>query len=121
MLAATAIDSRGPLAEFIQHKTTRREVYEAQAATKPPEAWDLVLFNEDGELTEGTFGNLALMLDGRWLTPRREAGLLPGVGRAHWLAQGRIAEARLTRDDLARAEGLAWFNALRGWLKAELL
>jgi para-aminobenzoate synthetase/4-amino-4-deoxychorismate lyase len=120
-LAQQPMPTRGPLAEFIQHKTTRREVYEAQAATKPPEAWDLVLFNEAGELTEGTFGNLALRLDGRWLTPRREAGLLPGVGRAHWLAQGRIAEARLTRDDLARAEGLAWFNALRGWLPALLL
>jgi para-aminobenzoate synthetase/4-amino-4-deoxychorismate lyase len=48
------------------------------------------------------------------------AGLLPGVLRAELLAQGRIREARLTRDDLARATDLAFFNSLRGWLPALL-
>lgn len=117
-LADRPIATRGPLAEFIHHKTTRREAYDAFA--KPPGLWDLVLWNEDGELTEGCFGNLALHLNGEWLTPRREAGLLPGVGRARWLREGRIREARLTTEDLARAPQLAWFNALRGWLQAEI-
>lgn len=120
-LARRPIDSRGPLAEFIQHKTTRREVYDALSADRPAGVWDLILVNEDGELTEGCFGNLALQLDGTWLTPRREAGLLPGVGRAHWLQTGRLREARLGLDDLARASGIAWFNSLRGWLQAELV
>jgi para-aminobenzoate synthetase/4-amino-4-deoxychorismate lyase len=118
MLAATAIESRGPLAEFIQHKTTRRELYDAMLAAKPDGIWDLILFNEDGELTEGCFGNLALELDGQWLTPRREAGLLAGVGRAHWLQAGRIRETRLGLHDLRRASRIAWFNSLRGWCQA---
>lgn len=119
-LAPQPIASRGALAEFIQHKTTRREIYEAFLALKPPGIWDWILFNEDGELTEGCFGNIALQIEGDWLTPRREAGLLAGIGRARWLAEGRIREARLGPDDLQRASALAWFNALRGWHAASL-
>ena len=117
VLADRPIATRGPGAEFLVHKTTRREAY---AFDKPAEAFDVILWNEAGELTECSFGNLALRLDGRWLTPPLAAGLLPGVLRAELLAQGRIQESRLTRDDLARAEGLAFLNSLRGWLPAVL-
>ncbi|HEY1131541.1 MAG TPA: bifunctional anthranilate synthase component I family protein/class IV aminotransferase, partial [Roseateles sp.] len=116
-LADGPVPTLGARAEFLAHKTTRRELY---AFCKPDEAFDVILWNEAGELTECSFGNLAVKLAGAWLTPRLAAGLLPGVMRAELLAQGRIREARLTRDDLARAEGLAFFNSLRGWLGAEL-
>lgn len=116
-LADRPMPTRGPRAELLAHKTTRRELY---ALDKPVDAFDLILWNEAGELTECSFGNLAVQLDGQWLTPPLAAGLLPGVLRAELLAQGRIREARLTRDDLARAEGLAFFNSLRGWLAATL-
>jgi para-aminobenzoate synthetase / 4-amino-4-deoxychorismate lyase len=89
-----------------------------QQSPTPAACWDVVLFNEDGELTEGSFGNIALKLDGQWLTPRREAGLLPGIGREHWLRDGRVREARLTQCDWTQASEVAWFNALRGWKSA---
>ncbi|MEO3692209.1 bifunctional anthranilate synthase component I family protein/class IV aminotransferase [Roseateles paludis] len=120
-VAASPIATLGPAREFLQHKTTRRALYAPFAAAKPPEAFDVILWNEDGELTECSFGNLALEIDGRWLTPRLDAGLLPGVLRAELLAQGRVHEAVLTRADLARATGLAFFNSLRGWLPARLI
>ncbi|MDR7332043.1 bifunctional anthranilate synthase component I family protein/class IV aminotransferase [Roseateles asaccharophilus] len=116
-LAAQPMPTRGPRAEFLAHKTTRRELY---AVDKPAGAFDIILWNEAGELTECSFGNLAVQLDGQWLTPLLASGLLPGVLRAELLAQGRVREARLTRDDLARAEGLAFFNSLRGWMQATL-
>jgi len=116
-LADRPIATLGPGAEFLAHKTTRREAY---AFDKPADAFDVILWNEAGELTECSFGNLALQLDGQWLTPRLAAGLLPGVMRAELLAQGHIKEATLTRADLARAEGIAFFNSLRGWLSAQL-
>jgi para-aminobenzoate synthetase/4-amino-4-deoxychorismate lyase len=119
-LAAGPIATTGPAAEFIQHKTTRRELYEALAADKPAGAFDLILWNEAGELTEGTFGNIALEIEGQWLTPRAAAGLLPGVLREELLAQGQLREARLTSNDLTRATRLAFFNSLRGWLEARL-
>lgn len=117
-LADKPIATRGQGAEFLVHKTTRREAYAGFA--KPADAFDVILWNEVGELTECSFGNFALQLDGQWLTPPLAAGLLPGVLRAELLAQGRIKEARLIREDLARAEGLAFFNSLRGWLPATL-
>ncbi|MBT9502608.1 MAG: bifunctional anthranilate synthase component I family protein/class IV aminotransferase [Burkholderiaceae bacterium] len=120
-LASAPIDSRGSAAEFLQHKTTRRELYDALLAHKPPEAFDLILWNTDGELTECAIGNLALQRAGQWLTPRAEAGLLPGVYREQLLAEGRIVEARLMIGDLAQAEGVAFFNSLRGWCPAQLL
>ena len=63
-------------------------------ASKPPDApttrplrpptpavFDTLLYNTAGELTECTRGNIALLLDGRWVTPPLRCGLLDGVGR----------------------------------------
>lgn len=119
-LAPSPIDTQGPGAEFIQHKTTRREAYEFFSSTKPAQAFDVLLWNAEGELSECSFGNVALKIDGRWLTPRLEAGLLPGVYREELLQLGHLSEARLLKSDLARAQDLAFFNSLRGWCQASL-
>lgn len=103
--------------EFVRHKTTRRAHYERLAPTAP-EVFDTVLWNAEGEVTECTRGNIALLLDGRWVTPAAHCGLLPGVGRAHWLAQGRVQEAVVRLDDLPRVQALAFINSLRGWVDA---
>ena len=105
--------------EFVRFKTTHRAHYDAFAPAAD-EVFDTLLWNERGELTEFTRGNVALRIDGRWLTPASKSGLLPGVARARLLREGRIEEATLTRADLARAAGMAFFNSLRGWLLATL-
>jgi len=116
VLASEAFEAAD--SEFVAHKTTRRAHYDAALR---PEAFDTVLWNERGELTECTRGNLALCLDGQWLTPAAACGLLPGVGREVALREGRLQEAVLTREHLQRAEALAFLNSLRGWLPATLL
>ena len=121
MLARRPMPTRGALAEFLQHKTTRRAHYEAFAQDKTAAAFDVLLWNEDEELTECSFGNIALQIEGRWLTPRLAAGLLPGVLRESLLARGQLQEAPLLKSDLARAQGLAFFNSLRGWCPAVLI
>ncbi len=103
--------------EFVHHKTTRRAHYDAFTPTDP-EVFDTILWNTRGEVTECTRGNLALLLDGRWITPAQECGLLPGVGRAHWLAQGRMEEAVVLLSDLERSQALVFVNSLRGWVGA---
>ncbi|QEA13048.1 chorismate-binding protein [Comamonas flocculans] len=105
--------------EFTRHKTTRREPYAAFAPTAPG-VFDTVLFNEAGEITEGTFGNLAALIDGRWITPALACGLLPGVGRALAIEQGRVVEAVLRVQDVPRVQAWAFVNSLRGWLAATL-
>lgn len=106
--------------EFVRHKTTRRAHYDAFT---PADAtvFDTLLFNAQGELTECTRGNIAVLLDGRWVTPPLACGLLPGVGRALHLQSGRLTEAVVRVEDLPRAQGLAFINSLRGWLDATLV
>lgn len=105
--------------DFIRHKTTRRAHYEA-LAPRDPAVFDTLLCNARGELTEGTRCNVAVKLQGRWLTPALACGLLGGVGREIWLEQGRITEAVIPVEALQGAQGLAVFNSLRGWIEAEL-
>ena len=50
-----------------------------------------------------------------------ECGLLGGVGRAQALESGRLQEAVVRREDLARATQIAFVNSLRGWLAADAL
>ena len=105
--------------EFVRHKTTRRAHYAAFAPTGPG-VFDTVLWNEEGEITEGSFGNIAMLLDGRWVTPPLACGLLPGVGRAVALREGRVQEAVVRLSDVPRVQGWAFINSLRGWLAAEI-
>jgi para-aminobenzoate synthetase/4-amino-4-deoxychorismate lyase len=106
--------------EFTRFKTTQRAHYDA-VAPSDPSVFDTLLYNAQGELTECTRGNVAVLLDGQWLTPPLHCGLLDGVGRAHWLATGRLHEAVITLADLPRAQGLAFINSLRGWVDARLI
>ncbi len=103
---------------LLYHKTTRRSLYD-RALRRHPEADDVLLVNERGELTESCFANLVLTIDGRRLTPPLDAGLLPGIARRALLRQGEIEEADLTPADLARAEAIHLVNSVRGWMPAE--
>lgn len=105
--------------EFVCYKTTRRAHYDAVAPSQPG-VFDTILWNERGELTECTRGNLALLADGQWWTPAASCGLLAGIGREVALADGRLRERVLTLDDLRQAQGLAFVNSLRGWIPARL-
>lgn len=115
--------ARSPLteahSEFVRFKTTRRAHYAAFAPATPG-VFDTVLWNAAGEITESTFGNIAMLLDGRWVTPPLSCGLLPGVGRAVALRDGRVCEAVVRLQDLPRVQGWAFINSLRGWLQARL-
>jgi para-aminobenzoate synthetase/4-amino-4-deoxychorismate lyase len=100
-------------------KTTLRGRYDrALAAARASGADEAVFLNTEGLLTEGTRTNLFVKLEGRWWTPPLESGLLPGVYRQHLLQTGKVRERALRLEDLARAEGLAVGNALRGWIPA---
>lgn len=106
--------------EFVRYKTTRRAHYDAFAPTQRG-IFDTVLFNEEGGITECTRGNIAMLLDGRWVTPPLHCGLLPGVGRALALHQGRLGEQVVRQEDIPRIQSWAFLNSLRGWIAAEVV
>jgi para-aminobenzoate synthetase/4-amino-4-deoxychorismate lyase len=109
-LARTPVDRRE---RFLYHKTTRRGLYESRRAERVG-VFDVLLRNEEGELTEFTNGNLVLELDGRRLTPPRECGLLAGTLRGALLRAGEISERVLTLKDLGRAARFWFINGVRG-------
>ena len=84
-----------PTQVWLRHKTTRRGAYTERAA-RHPDADDVVLVNERGQVTETTIANLAVRLDGRWWTPPLSAGCLPGVERGRLLDAGELQERALT-------------------------
>jgi para-aminobenzoate synthetase/4-amino-4-deoxychorismate lyase len=104
----------------LYHKTTRREVYEERlaAAIASTPVDEIILFNERGELTEGSRSNLFVVRDGAWFTPPLSCGLLDGCLRRELLENGpqRVTEKVLTSADLEGAE--VWFgNSLRGLVR----
>ncbi|WP_438396692.1 aminodeoxychorismate synthase component I [Caballeronia sp. DA-9] len=106
---------------LLMHKTTSREDYDrAWREAEAQGAFDMLFFNERGELTEGGRSNVFLKLDGRWKTPPLDAGVLPGVMRGVLLEELNAQEHALTADDLNRAEALMICNALRGAVAARL-
>lgn len=106
--------------DVVRFKTTVRQHY-AFFEPKSAEVFDTILFNESGQITEGTRGNIAMQIDGQWVTPPLQCGLLPGVGRALALSEGRLVEKVVLIDDLRRITGWAFVNSLRGWLDARLI
>src|SRR5690606_25846804 len=53
---------------FLFHKTTHRKIFD-DARERFSDYDDILLFNERGELTEFTIGNLVVEMDGKLLTP----------------------------------------------------
>ena len=100
------------------HKTTRRQHYDERLKPEPG-VFDTLLFNERGEITEFTRGNVALKLDGVWWTPPLASGLLAGTYRAELLANEKITPAMLVLAVLQCDEAVAFFNRVRGWLSAQ--
>ncbi len=115
-LANTPVDRHE---RALHHKTTRRAVYDTHRQ-QHPEAFDVLLWNQQRELTEFTYGSLVLDIDGKWFTPSLSSGLLAGVLRAELIAGGDIIEQVLTLDDLPRAQSVWFINSVRGWLQVEV-
>jgi para-aminobenzoate synthetase / 4-amino-4-deoxychorismate lyase len=118
-LADGPVDSRE---RSLFHKTTDRRLYDAAlAAARAAGCDEGILWNERGELTEGTRTNLVLEIGGERLTPARDCGLLAGVFRQSLLDRGKIREAVLRKEELARASRVMLVNALRGWIPTEVV
>jgi para-aminobenzoate synthetase/4-amino-4-deoxychorismate lyase len=105
---------------FLFHKTTRRAVYEdARAGSEKFD--DVLLYNEAGELTEFTIGNLVVELDGQLLTPPVACGVLPGTFRAYLLETGQVLERILRVEHLKNCGRVFRVNAVRKWQRVNLV
>ena len=109
---------------LLRRKTTRRAEFDrAWREAEAHGAFDMLFFNERGELTEGARSNVFVKLDGKWWTPPLSSGLLPGVMRGALLDDAALGaqERVLTREDVLNAQALMITNALRGAVPARLV
>ena len=102
---------------FLFHKTTRREIYN-QAKIQGFD--EVILFNEKGESTEFTIGNLVIKMDGKFYTPSIECGLLAGTFRAELIASGQVEERIIPISALRKCEEIFLVNSLRKWVKVQV-
>jgi len=79
---------------------------------------DEILIVKKGLLTDTSIANIALLMDGTWLTPAHP--LLPGTTRARLIDEGVLKTANLTPDDLKKAQKVALLNAMVGFLERKL-
>ncbi len=106
-----------PPKQFVYHKTTYRSWFLPwQERVRKEGLFDVIFYDEDGRLLEGTISNIFLEIDGRLYTPPAKLGLLPGVLRESLLRSQKARERELTIYDLNRAAKIYLGNAVRGLL-----
>jgi len=116
-LAKEPIDSRNL---FLFHKTTYRAMYETTRKGFP-NCDDVLLYNEHGELTEFTIGNLVVEIGGTFYTPPISCGLLAGTFRAYLIETGQATERVIRIEELKDCTKAFRVNSLRKWQAVKLL
>ncbi|UWQ42443.1 aminotransferase class IV family protein [Leisingera aquaemixtae] len=107
---------------WLQHKTTRRALYDAARAALPAGVDELLFLNERGEVCEGTITNIFVTrADGQRVTPPLSCGLLPGILRQTLLEGGECVEQVLRVQDLLEAKAIHMGNSLRGLIPARIV
>ncbi|WKZ48570.1 MAG: aminodeoxychorismate synthase component I [Anaerolineales bacterium] len=103
---------------FLFHKTTHRKMFD-DARENFPDYDDILLFNERGELTEFTIGNLVVELDGKFFTPPISCGLLAGTFREYLLETGKVEERFIHKDELKNCTEIYLINSVRKWQEVD--
>ena len=101
---------------YLYHKTSHRVAYE-QALQQFPACRDVILVNEDGEVTESCVANIVFSRDGQKFTPPVACGLLDGTMRRALVRTGELQEAVITRAALRGCERIWLINSVRGWME----
>ncbi|MEO7840236.1 MAG: aminodeoxychorismate synthase component I, partial [Anaerolineales bacterium] len=115
-LAKQPIDSDNV---FLFHKTTKRDFYES-ARRDAPDYDDVLLYNELGELTEFTIGNLVVEQDNKLFTPPLSCGVLAGTFRAQLLETDEVTKRTIRVKELKDCTQIFMVNSVRKWQRAEI-
>ncbi|MGE8203924.1 aminodeoxychorismate synthase component I [Heyndrickxia sp. NPDC080065] len=116
-LSSTPIDKNDP---YLYHKTTNRKVYDTQK-TDSIKVFDVILWNQDGEVTEFTNGNIVVEIEEALYTPPITSGLLAGTFREELIQTGVIKERILTVQDLKICKRIWFINSVRTWVEVKLV
>lgn len=106
---------------FLYHKSTQRNHFaDSIKLIESSVVFDVLYFNQKGELCEGSRSNIVLEIKGRFYTPKRKSGLLGGTLAQALLQSGAIKEKTLKHKHLARAQRIYCINSVRGVVEVQL-
>ncbi|KAF9041849.1 hypothetical protein BDZ89DRAFT_1109763 [Hymenopellis radicata] len=114
-----------PPSIFTYTKTTHRKHYDDARARaglpilpSPDLTSEVIIYNNDRCLTEGSISNIAFYKSGYWYTPHERTGCLPGVLRRWLVEQGRLRETKpghdYTPENLAAGSWVLIINSVLG-------
>ena len=107
---------------FLYHKTTVRDSYDREHMNALSAGFDEVIFlNERDEVTEGAISSIFIQYGGKWLTPKLDCGLLPGIWRAKMIKDLDADESVFGLHELASAARIIVGNSVRGTCDALLV
>ncbi len=100
---------------FLRHKTTVRGFYNREhRRAVGSDCVDALFLNRLDLVTEGAITNIAARYGDQWVTPPLADGLLPGIWRAHLIAERGAEECSLTLEELLAADEIVVGNSVRG-------
>lgn len=109
VIASKPINKNNP---FLYHKTTNRKIYD-DIKSKYSNYDEVILWNEDGEITEGITSNIIIKRGDRLYTPPISCGLLAGTFRQYLLDKGEVKEKIITLDELKKLDEVYLINSIR--------
>src|SRR5690625_340364 len=104
---------------LIYHKTKNRVVYVYHKATAL-QYFDVLLWNQQQEVTEFLSGHIVVERDGVFITPPVSCGLLPGPYRKELVRNGSVIEQKVMVNELAQFDHLWFINSVREWIPVTL-
>jgi para-aminobenzoate synthetase/4-amino-4-deoxychorismate lyase len=113
IISAKVVDSANKFQFF---KTTNRKLYDDEYKKYSGQGFfDIIFFNEKGELAEGAITNIFIHKDETVFTPSLSAGILSGLYRK-WLLKNNanIIQRKLFKVDLLEADKIVLTNSVRG-------
>nr|WP_272507422.1 aminotransferase class IV [Clostridium aestuarii] len=75
---------------------------------------EVLFFNNNGYLSEGSVSNLFFIREGNICTPSLKCGLLPGVVRNWIISNFKVLQGKFILEDLKNSEGVFLTNSLMG-------
>lgn len=74
---------------------------------------EIIVINQNGKVCEGAVSNFVFRIDGLWVTPNLDSGVLPGIIRGLIVSSGLAIEAEIDGAELDRATHAFSLSALR--------
>ena len=110
-----------PSSIYTTYKTNQREMYnQARERALPPEMpyssrTEVVLYNADGDITEGSLTSLYFFRGAQWVTPPASTGCQRGTTRRWALEKKLCVEEPVKVHSLKNGERIGVSNGVRGF------